>query len=268
VREQLGLRGTKYGCGIGMCGICTVHLDGKPHRSCVTPVSETVGKAITTIEGLDPASPLLRGWIAAQAPQCGYCQPGMIMAAAALLASNAAPNDADIDRELSGVLCRCGTYQRVRRAIRLAAAGAPDPVNVSEQTSAMPSGSPQVLFAPNPWVRVNGDDTVTVVIDRAEMGQGVVTSLATLVAEELEVELSRVRTEFAPAGRQYANPLIGSQTTGGSTSVRGAWLPLRRAAAAAREALIAAAASQWGVPTSECRADRGATRPQRSSRGG
>jgi isoquinoline 1-oxidoreductase beta subunit len=99
---------------------------------------------------------------------------------------------------------------------------------------------------------------VTVVIDRAEMGQGVVTSLATLVAEELEVELSRVRTEFAPAGRQYANPLIGSQITGGSTSVRGAWLPLRRAAAAAREALIAAAASQWGVPTSECRADRGA----------
>ena len=217
---------------------------------------EAVGKAITTIEGLDPASPLLRSWIAAQVPQCGYCQPGMIMTAAALLAGNAAPNDADIDREMSGVLCRCGTYQRVRRAIHLAAAGVPD-TPFSEQASAMPADSPQVLFAPNAWVRVNSDDTITVVIDRAEMGQGVVTSLATLVAEELEVELSKVRTEFAPADRQYVNPLLGSQTTGGSTSVRGAWLPLRRAAAAAREALIAAAASQWSVPTSECRAERG-----------
>src|SRR5208337_1134209 len=121
LREQVGLKGTKYGCGVGMCGTCTVHLDGELHRSCVTPVSEAVGKAITTIEGLaaDPAHPLLRGWIAAQVPQCGYCQPGMIMTAAALLASNAAPNDTDIDREMSGVLCRCGTYQRVRRAIHL-----------------------------------------------------------------------------------------------------------------------------------------------------
>src|SRR5208337_1073773 len=117
-------------------------------------------------------------------------------------------------REMSGVLCRCGTYQRVRRAIHLAAAGSPEPANLSERVSAMPSDASRVLFAPNPWVRINGDDTVTVVIDRAEMGQGVVTSLATLVAEELEVELSRVRTEFAPAGRRYANPLIGSQTTG------------------------------------------------------
>ena len=128
LREQVGLKGTKYGCGVGMCGTCTVHLDGELRRSCVTPVSEAVGKAITTIEGLaaGPAHPLLRSWIAAQVPQCGYCQPGMIMTAAALLASNAAPNDTDIDREMSGVLCRCGTYQRVRRAIHLAAAGAPD----------------------------------------------------------------------------------------------------------------------------------------------
>ena len=259
LREQVGLKGTKYGCGVGMCGTCTVHLDGELRRSCVTPVSEAVGKAITTIEGLaaNPTHPLLRGWIAAQVPQCGYCQPGMIMTAAALLAGNARPNDTDIDREMSGVLCRCGTYQRVRRAIHLAAAGAPEPANLSERVSAAPSDASQVLFAPNPWVRINSDDTVTVVIDRAEMGQGVVTSLATLIAEELEVELSRVRTEFAPAGPRYANPLIGSQTTGGSTSVRGAWLPLRRAAAAARDALILAASFQWGVPTSECRAERG-----------
>jgi len=190
----------------------------------------------------------------------------MIMTAAAVLAGNAVPNDADIDREMSGVLCRCGTYQRVRRAIHLAASDAADNPGFIEQATAVPADSPQVLFAPNPWIRVNSDETITIVIDRAEMGQGVVTSLATLVADELEVELARVRTEFAPADRQYANPLIGSQTTGGSTSVRGAWLPLRRAAAGAREALIMAAASQCGVPPSECRAERGAVEHAPSGR--
>ena len=269
LREHLGLSGTKYGCGVGICGICTVHLEGEPRRSCVTPLSDAAGKAITTIEGLaaDRASPLLRAWIAAQVPQCGYCQPGMIMTAAALLAGNPAPSDADIDQGMSGVLCRCGTYQRVRRAIHLSAQRATRAPDVSETASVMASGSPEVLFAPNPWVRVNSDNTITVVVDRAEMGQGVVTSLATLVAEELEVELAQVRTEFAPADRQYANPLIGSQTTGGSTSVRAAWLPLRRAAAAAREALVTAAASQWGVPPSECRAESGAVVHMPSGRG-
>jgi aerobic-type carbon monoxide dehydrogenase small subunit (CoxS/CutS family) len=123
LRDTLGLTGTKYSCGIAVCGACTVHVDGAPLRSCVTPVSAVAGKAVTTIEGLskDNSHPVQRAWIALDVPQCGYCQSGQIMAAAALLAKNPKPNDADIDQAMSGVLCRCGTYQRVRRAIKLAA---------------------------------------------------------------------------------------------------------------------------------------------------
>jgi aerobic-type carbon monoxide dehydrogenase small subunit (CoxS/CutS family) len=124
LRERLGLTGTKYGCGIAQCGACTVLADGAAIRSCVTPVSSAVGKEIVTIEGLaaDRSHPLQRAWIAEDVPQCGYCQSGQIMAAAALLARKKEPSDADIDAAMSGVLCRCGTYQRIRRAIHRAAA--------------------------------------------------------------------------------------------------------------------------------------------------
>jgi isoquinoline 1-oxidoreductase alpha subunit len=124
LRERLGLTGTKYGCGIAQCGACTVLADGAAIRSCVTPVSSVVGKEITTIEGLsaDRSHPLQNAWIDEDVPQCGYCQSGQIMAAAALLARKNVPSDADIDAAMSGVLCRCGTYQRIRRAIHLAAA--------------------------------------------------------------------------------------------------------------------------------------------------
>jgi isoquinoline 1-oxidoreductase alpha subunit len=124
LRERLGLTGTKYGCGIAQCGACTVLADGAAIRSCVTPVSSVVGKEITTIEGLsaDRSHPLQNAWIDEDVPQCGYCQSGQIMAAAALLARKNEPSDADIDAAMSGVLCRCGTYQRIRRAIHLAAA--------------------------------------------------------------------------------------------------------------------------------------------------
>ena len=123
VRDHLGLTGTKYGCGISQCGACTVHLDGQPIRSCVTPVSAAEGKEITTIEGLSPKGdhPVQQAWIAVDVPQCGYCQSGQIMSAAALLASNPKPSDADIDQAMSGNLCRCGTYARIRRAIHQAA---------------------------------------------------------------------------------------------------------------------------------------------------
>jgi len=124
LRDTLGLTGTKYGCGISVCGICTVHVDGEPTRSCVTPVSAVAGRRITTIEGLskDNSHPVQKAWIAVDVPQCGYCQPGQIMTAAALLAKKPNPTDADIDQAMSGVLCRCGTYLRIRRAIKLAAA--------------------------------------------------------------------------------------------------------------------------------------------------
>jgi isoquinoline 1-oxidoreductase alpha subunit len=123
LRDTLGLTGTKFSCGTGLCGACIVHVDGEAIRSCVTPVSEVAGKGITTIEGLSPdgSHPVQQAWAAENVVQCGYCQPGQIMAAAALLAKNPNPTDADIDTAMSGNLCRCGTYQRIRRAIHRAA---------------------------------------------------------------------------------------------------------------------------------------------------
>jgi isoquinoline 1-oxidoreductase subunit alpha len=123
IRENLGLRGTKFGCGMALCGACTVLVDGKATRSCVLPVSSVIGKSIITIEGLSPdgSHPLQQAWISQDVSQCGYCQSGQIMAAAALLAQKQMPSDADIDAVLNGNLCRCGTYQRIRRAVRRAA---------------------------------------------------------------------------------------------------------------------------------------------------
>jgi aerobic-type carbon monoxide dehydrogenase small subunit (CoxS/CutS family) len=123
LREDLGLTGTKYGCGMAICGCCTVHLDGDAIRSCVTPISRAEGKRVTTIEGLsgDLSHPVQKAWMEIQVPQCGYCQPGQMMSAACLLAQNPKPNDAVIADAMSGNLCRCGTYQRVRKAIHRAA---------------------------------------------------------------------------------------------------------------------------------------------------
>jgi len=123
LREEIGLTGTKYGCGMAICGCCTVHLEGDAIRSCVTPVSRVEGKRVTTIEGLsaDLSHPVQRAWMEIQVPQCGYCQPGQMMSAACLLAQNPKPTDSDITDAMSGNLCRCGTYQRVRRAIHRAA---------------------------------------------------------------------------------------------------------------------------------------------------
>ena len=123
LRDALGLTGTKFGCGLGQCGACTVHIDGAATRSCLTAASAAAGQTITTIEGLSPASshPLQRAWVEEQVPQCGYCQSGQIMSAAALLARTPRPTDQQIDAAMSGNICRCGTYQRIRRAIHRAA---------------------------------------------------------------------------------------------------------------------------------------------------
>ena len=123
LREKLQLTVTKFGCGMALCGACTVHLNGEAVRSCVTPLSRAAGKEVVTIEGLSPdlARPLQQAWITEDVPQCGYCQSGQIMAAAVLLRENSNPSDTDIDDCMSGNICRCGTYQRIRRAIHLAA---------------------------------------------------------------------------------------------------------------------------------------------------
>jgi len=123
LRDTLGLTGTKFGCGMALCGACTVHLNGQATRSCVTPVSAVGEQVVTTIEGLssDRSHPVQQAWLEIDVPQCGYCQPGQIMSAAALLAQNAKPNDEQIDAAMSGNICRCGTYPRIRAAIHRAA---------------------------------------------------------------------------------------------------------------------------------------------------
>lgn len=125
LRDELGLFGTKFGCGAGVCGACTAHVDGEAVRTCVTPVSAVEGKAVTTIEGLDPQGdhPVQKAWRALSVPQCGYCQTGQIMQAAALLAKNQSPSDDEITQEMSGNICRCGCYERIHSAVRLAAGG-------------------------------------------------------------------------------------------------------------------------------------------------
>jgi isoquinoline 1-oxidoreductase subunit alpha len=125
LRDELGMTGTKYGCGMGICGACTVHVDGEPARSCSTPIGDVQGRRITTIEGLSPngTHPLQKAWLAENVPQCGYCQSGQIMSAAALLARKKGKLSlAEIEEAMSGNLCRCGTYQRIRKAIQRAAA--------------------------------------------------------------------------------------------------------------------------------------------------
>ena len=124
LRDTLNMTGTKFGCGMALCGACTVHIDGVAARSCVTPISNVEGKKITTIEGLstDGTHPVQQAWMEINVPQCGYCQPGQIMSAVALLAKTASPSDTEIDDAMSGNICRCGTYQRIRQAIHRAAA--------------------------------------------------------------------------------------------------------------------------------------------------
>jgi isoquinoline 1-oxidoreductase subunit alpha len=138
LRDELEMCGTKFGCGIGQCGACTVHQDGQPIRSCLTPVSAVAGKKITTIEGLSPegAHALQKAWMELDVPQCGYCQAGQLMSAAALLAKNPNPSDAEIENAMDGNLCRCGTYIRIKKAVHLAVrlmnGGSPSEANNNE----------------------------------------------------------------------------------------------------------------------------------------
>ena len=137
VRDELDLKGTKFGCGIGMCGACTVHVNGVAQRSCITPVASLANASITTIEGLNAEGehPLQQAWIATQTPQCGYCQSGQIMQAASLLATNANPTDAEIDTAMGGNLCRCMAYTRIKKAIKMAASAGSSAANVGSEVA-------------------------------------------------------------------------------------------------------------------------------------
>jgi isoquinoline 1-oxidoreductase beta subunit len=257
LRDTLGLKGTKYGCGVGQCGICTVLIDGEANHACMVPVAKSADRRITTIEGLaQQKHPLIQAWITEQVPQCGYCQPGQLLAAAALLKHNPQPTDADINSTMSGVLCRCGTYPRIRRAIHRAAAMSDKAIQFVEAFTPVDQ-APDAGVALNPWLRIHRDNTVTITINHSELGQGVLTALAMLVAEEVGVNLSQVRTTFAPVAKAYVNPLLGSQVTGGSTAVRGQWNQLRRAGAGARSMLVRAAARHWRARTRDCRTQQG-----------
>ena len=307
LRDVLGLTGTKFGCGMALCGACTVHLDGVATRSCVTTIDSVGDAAITTIEAIGETQggrAVQQAWLGLEVVQCGYCQSGQIMSAAALLASNPQPSDTDIDEAMSGNICRCGTYLRIREAIKHAArstvttgqGGRPmlldrltstDLDQAQDETGrccvsrrgllhagvalggglllsiGLPLPAPRARaaaqdFAPSAFVRVGRDGSVILTIPQVEMGQGTYTALAMLIAEELDVELAQVRVDHAPADdTRFTNPLLGFQATGGSTSVRAFFLPLREAGAVARSMLIAAAANRWQVDPAGCHTESG-----------
>ena len=282
LRDTLGLTGTKFGCGMALCGACTVHVDGQPVRSCVTPVSQRRGQEVTTIEGLsaDRSHPVQQAWIEEDVPQCGYCQSGQIMTAAALLAKTAKPTDADIDEAMRGNICRCGTYRidsprhpsrgrdlRRKGGVEMSAR------NVNRrgflQAGAAAAGGLLVGFylsraprtrrrhhrcqAQRLRARRRRRSCVTLFIHKAEMGQGTVTSLSMLLAEELECDWKKIRTEFPGV-----DPRVRRRTRAWSAARASArsYESLRQAGAAAREMLVEAAAQQWGVDTSRSAAPK------------
>jgi len=259
LRDELGLKGTKFGCGVGICGICTLLIDGEANHACMVPVSKAQDHDITTIEGLvEKNHSLLHTWIRRQVPQCGYCQPGQIMAAAALLNKHPNPSDEQINQAMTPILCRCGTYQRIRDAIHDAAKLSGHPLPAQELQYSLPLSSEEKTGTDfEGWIRITEDDLVTITINHSEMGQGSTTGLAMLLAEELDVDLTHAKFRFAPAAKLYRNPLFNEQTTGGSTSIRGEWERLRLVGARTRWRLIQAAAQHWGVAIAECRTDNG-----------
>lgn len=210
LRDVLGLTGTKFGCGRGQCWGCTVLVAGKARPSCTVKTKAVEGQEITTIEGIPADHPVKQAWVEEQVPQCGYCQPGQILQAVALLIEKPDPSDADIAKAMQRNLCRCGTYLRIERAVRRAAnrlaSGRSAAASPQKDFAHTPKGDPGETFALNPFVRINTDGVVTVVAKHLETGQGIYTGLATLLAEELDADWSLVRVESAPADeRLYRN---------------------------------------------------------------
>jgi len=274
------MRGTKFGCGAGFCAACTVLIDGRNVKSCQTVTERAVGKGVTTVEGASgPVVNAVRdAWHRGNVVQCGYCQPGQTLAAVSLLASDPSPDDAKIDQWMSGNLCRCGTYPRIRAAIHEAAEalstgidpGAPTaPAEPEFQRLTAQDAADPV----HPYIRIREDGTIVAYSSQIEMGQGIHTGLATIVAEELDAEFERVRVVNAangrgPNGDVYGNPEFGGafQFTGASNSMKGMWVRYRLAAARARSRLVAAAAGAWDAPADEIETENGVARHAPSGR--
>jgi isoquinoline 1-oxidoreductase subunit beta len=278
LRDVLGLHGTKYGCGIGYCAACTVLIDGRNTKSCQTPAGRAAGKAVTTVEGASgPVVDAVReAWNQGNVVQCGYCQPGQTLAAAALLETSRSPDDATITSWMNGNLCRCGTYPRIRHAIgqaagTLAAGRNPEQLAAAPELEIQPLTPEELADPVHPYVRIHQDGTIVAYSNQVEMGQGVHTGLATIVAEELDADFASVRVVNAangakPGGDVYGTPAGGGfiQLSGASTSTVGFWARYRLAAAQARARLVAAAAEAWGVPAEEVEISSGVV----SHRGG
>ena len=274
LRDVLALRGTKFGCGAGFCAACTVLIDGRNTKSCQTATERAVDKDITTVDGASgPVVDAVRdAWHRGNVVQCGYCQPGQTLATVALLNSDPSPDDAKIDTWMSGNLCRCGTYPRIRAAIHAAAGtlrngGEPGPLLASEEIEDRRLTAAELVDPVHPYIRIRPDGTIVAYCSQIEMGQGIHTGLATLVAEELDAEFDSVRVVNAangrgPNGDVYGNPDLGSafQLTGASNSVKGLWVRYRLAAAGARARLVAAAAHAWDVPAYEVEIENGVLR--------
>ena len=208
LRDVIGLHGTKFGCGAGFCAACTVLLDGRNTKSCQTPTERAVGKAVTTVEGASgPVVEAVRdAWYRGNVVQCGYCQPGQTLAAVALLESNAAPDDGAIDTWMSGNICRCGTYPRIRAAIHAAAdtlkAGSkPAPLVAPAELEDRRLTAEELVDPVHPYIRIRPDGTIVAYSSQVEMGQGIHTGLATIVAEELDADFDSVRVVNAANGR-------------------------------------------------------------------
>jgi isoquinoline 1-oxidoreductase subunit beta len=270
LRDVLAMRGTKFGCGAGFCAACTVLIDGRNARSCQTVTERTVGKAVTTVEGASgPVVDAVRdAWYRTNVVQCGYCQPGQTLAAVSLLEVNRVPDDAAIDRAMSGNLCRCGTYPRIRAAIHAAATT----LAAGRRPAALPATADRAPPEPSadsasdpvaPYLRISEDGSVVVFCTQIELGQGAFTTLATIVADELDTELGSIHVVHVTGNtKAYANPVLGSvtQVTGGSNSVQGYWTRYRRAVAIARARMVTAAAESWHVPAEEVEIKSGVLR--------
>jgi isoquinoline 1-oxidoreductase beta subunit len=274
LRDVVGMQGTKFGCGAGFCAACTVLIDGKNEKSCQTPAGRAVGRLVTTVEGVSgPVAEAVRdAWYRDNVVQCGYCQPGQTLAAIALLEANSSPDGPTVDRWMNGNLCRCGTYPRIRRAIHdaantLANGDKVPPLTATSEPETSTLTEAEADDPVHPYIRIRPDGTVLVFSSQIEMGQGIHTGLATIVAEELDADFDAIRVVNAANGRQgdkdvYGNPELGRlfQITGASNSTKGYWGSYRIVAAKARARLVTAAAAQWDVPPDEVTVEAGIVR--------